>query len=240
MHGRPVPSARSDTALFWVSDDLGFAASMMKQKGLPDSAIVRHVLAGFAWGRARVTSRWRGGWDTARWPEGRVQNLPQFDERFDGFWDRLRVARDQILCLRDRRTLTWHFGEALAKGEAWIYAVTDGPDICAYAVFLRQDNPTVGLRRVRLADFRALPGSEYCLGWVISAALVKCRSEGLHMLECVGFGAQTRGLLDAHAPYRRRLPASMFFYKAADGRLHQELTSAAHWDVCPYDGDGSL
>src|SRR5215207_1480527 len=160
----------------------------MRQKGLPESVILRRLLTGLAWGRSRVSGRRRHGWDTAAWPEGRVQSLSRFDERFDDFWDRIRAAEDLILCVRDHRTLTWHFGQALAKGLAWIYAVTDGPGLSAYGVFLQQDNLAVGLRRVRLVDFRALSGHEHSLAWVMSAALARCRAEGVHMLECVGFG----------------------------------------------------
>jgi hypothetical protein len=240
MHGHQVPSPHADTALFWISDGPGFASSFMRQKGLPASVILRHVLSGLTWGRGLVATRGRHRWDAAAWPEERVVSLSRFDERFDDFWDRLRAPGDLILCVRDSRTLTWHFRPALAKDLVWIYAVPDGSRISAYAVFLRQDNAAVGLRRVRLVDFRALAGHEQCLGWVMSAALARCREESVHMLECVGFGGQTRSLLEAHAPYRRRLPACMFFYKAGDRQLNQDLTSAAHWDVCPYDGDGSL
>jgi hypothetical protein len=240
MHGHRVPAPQVETALFWVSDRSGFAASLLRQKGLPESVTLRRILAGLAWGRSRVTRRGRQGWDTAGWPEDRVQSLSGFDDRFDEFWDRIRSAGDLILCVRDQRALTWHFGEPLATGRVWIYAVTDGPGFSSYGVFLRQDNPAVGLRRVRLVDFRALPGHEHSLAWVMSAALARCRAEGVHMLESVGFGGRTRSLLEAHAPYRRRLPACMFFYKAGDRQLEQQLTSPAHWDVCPYDGDGSL
>ena len=212
----------------------------MRQKGLPESVILRRLLAALAWGRSRLTGRGRQGWETAGWPENLVQSLSGFDDRFDEFWERLRSAGDLMLCVRDRRALTWHFGQPLAKNRVWIYAVTDGPGLSAYGIFLRQDNLAVGLRRVRLVDFRALAGHEHSLAWVMSAALARCRAEGVHMLECVGFGGHTRSLLEAHAPYRRRLPACMFFYKAADPQLDQQLTSAAHWDVCPYDGDGSL
>lgn len=240
MHGHRVPAPQVETGLFWVIDRSAFASSLMRQKGWPESGILRRLLTAVDWGRSRVTGRGRHGWETAGWPEDRVKSLQRFDERFDDFWDRLRAAEDLILCVRDRRALTWHFGQALAKGLVWIYAVTDGPALSAYGIFLQQDNLAVGLRRVRLVDFRALSGREHSLAWVMSAALARCRAEGVHMLECVGFGQPTRSLLEAHAPYRRRLPACMFFYKAADRQLDQQLTSAAHWDVCPYDGDGSL
>jgi hypothetical protein len=169
-----------------------------------------------------------------------IQPLTQFDERFDEFWLRLRRAGEMLRCVRDRPTLEWHFGHALANGDAWIYVALDGSAISAYSVFVRQDNRAVGLKRVRLADFQSLDGGCMVLKPMISAALTRCRTEGVALLESIGFGARKRAILEAYAPFRRRLPAWRFFYKARDERLHQQLSRPELWDVCSYDGDGSL
>jgi hypothetical protein len=240
MHGHRIPSPRSDIALFWVTDHSRFVSSLLKRKGLPDAPVPRYLAGGLMWGATEARRRWQSLWSSSGSSGGQIQLIAQFDERFDDFWERLKFARDVILCVRDRRTLTWHFSHALARGEAWIFVVSDGSSICGYSIFLRQDNRALGLKRLRLVDVQVLPGREDTLGHMISAALVKCRAEGLHMLESVGFGGATRRFLEAQAPYRRRLPAWMFFYKARDQRLDQELSSAVQWDVCSYDGDGSL
>jgi hypothetical protein len=142
--------------------------------------------------------------------------------------------------VRDRQTLEWHFGHALAKGDAWIFAALDGSVISAYSVFVRQDNRAVGLKRVSLADFQSLDSECMALLPMISAALTRCHTEGVDLLESIGFSVKKRGLLEAYAPFRRRLPAWRFFYKARDERLHQQLSRPELWDVCSYDGDGSL
>ena len=75
---------------------------------------------------------------------------------------------------------------------------------------------------------------------MISAALARCRREGIHMFEVVGFGAETKVRIEALAPYRRRLPSWMFLYKAQDAVLAKQLENSAGWDPCTYDGDGWL
>jgi len=240
MHGHRTPSPRSDIALFWVTDHPRFVSSLLKRKGIPDARVARYLLSGLMWGAGLTKQHRRRLWRSSVGSGGHIQLLTQFDERFDDFWERQRLARDVILCVRDRQTLAWHFHYALARGEAWIFVLFEGSSIRAYAIFLRQDNRAVGLRRVRLVDVQALPGFEDALGPMIAAALVKCRSEGVHMLESIGFGGATRSFLEWHAPHRRRLPAWMFFYKVRDQRLDRELSRAEQWDVCSYDGDGSL
>jgi hypothetical protein len=240
MHGHRTPSPRSDVGLFWVIDHPRFVSSLLKRKGIRDARVLEYLGGGLVWAAGHIkrqSERLEGRSGRAAMD---IQFLTRFDERFDELWQRLRLGPDLLRCVRDSQTLTWHFRYALARREAWIVVALEGSSICAYSIFLRQDNRALGLKRVRLVDFQALPGRGDTLPEMISAALVKCRPEGVHMLESIGFGRATRTFLESLAPHRRRLPAWMFFYKARDKRLDQQLSRPELWDVCSYDGEGSL
>jgi hypothetical protein len=240
MHGRRTPSLRSDIALFWVMDHPRFMASLLKHRGIRGARVLQHVGAGLLWAAGHARRR-SGGVEAERARRtADIRFLPQFDDRFDEFWQRLRKGEDALRAVRDCHTLSWHFKYALARGQAWIVVALDGSAICAYAIFLRQDNPAVGLTRARLVDFQALPGSEYNLAAMIAVALARCREEGVHTMESIGFGGVTRSILESHAPHHRRLPAWMFFYKARDKHLDHQLSRPGLWEICSYDGDGSL
>jgi hypothetical protein len=190
------------------------------------------------WSRSRASSMASG---TSTWYMGApVQLVTEFDRRFDELWERLRSHQELLWCVRDRETLAWHYRYALARGDAWIFTATENAALCAFAIVLRQDNAKVGLKRARLVDLQALPGNEDALTPIVAAILRQCRHEGVHMLESIGFTRSTRAFLESHSPYSRRLPAWLFFYKAKDEALDRALSSGAMWNVCSYDGDGSL
>lgn len=240
MHGSRIPSPHNDVALFWVTDHLRFCSSLLQRKGIPAARLLKHALGGLVWGYGQAKAGINRVSRRSRLQGACIQPLTWFDERFDEFWLRLRRAGGMLRCVRDRQTLEWHFGQASAKGDAWIFVALQGSLISAYSVFVRQDNRAVGLKKVRLADFQSLDSDFMVLLPMISAALTRCRTEGVHVLESIGFGAGKRAILEAHAPFRRRLPVWMFFYKATDERLAQQLSRPEVWDACSYDGDASL
>ena len=62
-----------------------------------------------------------------------------------------------------------------------------GSSLTAYAIFVRQDNPAHSLTRIRLVDFQSLGDDEELLHPLVCCALERCRQEGIHMLEAIGF-----------------------------------------------------
>ena len=85
----------------------------------------------------------------------------------------------------------------------------------AYAILKRQDHAPSGLKRMRLVDYQSID-SDDALGPIIAAAIARCRRERIHTLEHVGCGLPKMRTFDALAPYRRKLPAWPYYFKAAD------------------------
>jgi len=234
MKRPPVPAY--DRTAFWVLDHERFLSSLLAKKRITAPGILTRPLAGLMIVAEKITGKCR----LVSTAGGPVEFCARFDERFDRFWEDLRSRREGLLCVRDRKNLDWRFQEALANGAAWVLATGDSTNLRAYAVCLRQDSPDIGLRRMRLADFQCAEGHLDALTTILSAALARCRSEGIHMLEVIGFGAEKKARLEALAPYRRQLPGWMFLYKTPDASLAKELENPPVWDPCTYDGDGWL
>jgi hypothetical protein len=77
-----------------------------------------------------------------------VQNCPEFDDRFETFWEDLRRAHPYLLLAdRSRQTLDWHFRNAARSNRLHVPAVVDGHRLAAYAIFDRRDSPRFGLKR---------------------------------------------------------------------------------------------
>jgi len=145
-----------------------------------------------------------------------------------------------LLATRTREILEWHFGPALSAKKVWIFLINDGPRLIAYSIFYRQDNAKIGLKRVCLADFQTLANDNRLLLPMLSSALERCRSTGIHMLESMGLCPEKAQAIEKLAPYQRKLSSWRSFYKTNDPGLARSLKESKVWDPSLFDGDSSL
>jgi hypothetical protein len=232
---QPVPVGVWDKAAFWITHHRGFVESLFARKNYPVAKVLSLPVSGvlsLREGFARKISDEK---------KVEVSNCPGFDERFDDFWAELRDRSPHLLlAVRTREALEWHYKYALLNGRLWIATVQDGSRIIAYAVFDRRDRPDIALTRVRLVDFQSLDGSTALLFPVLSWALARCRHESIQVLESVGRWLEKGELIRTIAPYRRRLPAWRYYYRANNSALAERLRDRRVWAPSLFDGDASL
>jgi len=232
-----VPLGAWNKSAFWITNYRGFMRIALKAKAVPLAQAMVYPLSAalVSWDRCN------GGWMRSRRSLSNIERCWEFDSRFDSFWDELQRQNENVLlAVRTRETLTWHFRKALLQQRVWILAVHKGPRLVAYAIFDRQDNPAIGLRRVRLVDFQALNGSEDTLLSALSWMLHECRAEGIHLLEILGCWLKRPGLPRVVAPFYRTMPSWSYYYKATDQNLIAKLRDPRVWAPSSFDGDGSL
>ena len=76
---------------------------------------------------------------------------------------------------------------------------------------------------------------------LLSWALKRCREEGIHMLVNVGRWLEEGELIEAIAPYRRKLTTSWaYFYRANNPGLAERLRDRRAWAPSLFDGNASL
>jgi hypothetical protein len=235
FHAKPVPVEDLDSTLFWVLDRRRFARSVLTRKGMPLAAIMSHPAAAVV-----ALAGWIKGRAARQRSLPPVNSTEEFDERFDRFWQQLRKQSNAVLSVRDRQTLQWHFRRSRNSKGLWIYTHEADGRLTSYGIFQRQDKEEVGLTRVRLVDFQTLDSNPLILDAMISAALHRSKVEGVQMLEVVGFAGAIRSRLERIAPFRRRLSAQLFYYKALSKDLKVRLADPQVWQPCSYDGDSSL
>ena len=232
-----TPIGSYDRSAFWIIDHQKFASSLLIKKNLPLPQVltlpVGAVLSAVSW--MRNIGRCHPRQHTY------IREVNTIDERFDRFWEKLRAQPNRLLCVRDRAAVAWRFDRPLRAGNAWIFSYENAlREFAGYAVFLRQDSPEIGLRRMRLVDFQSEGDGDKFLQDAIEVARSRCHAEGIHVLESIGFGNVRRKQIDALAPYQRQLPSWMFWYKVSDQNpeLAKALLNPDVWDPCTYDGDG--
>jgi len=213
-----VPVGRWDQSAFWITNYQGFVSSWSRKQSARMNLFTLPFSIGL-WVQDALTRR-----PPKHVCNGdKVEAVDSFDRRFDIFWEALQERYPQLL-LADRscEALQWHFRYAIQKKDVWILTITKGSQLAAYSIFCRQDKPSFGLKRMRFVDFQALDGSSSLLP-MLSWALQRCRAENIHMLECVGICPQQCDAFESLASRQRKLPSWMYFYKARDPSLAQNL-----------------
>jgi hypothetical protein len=239
FQGVRVPVGAWDRSLFWITSYQGFTESVLRKKRSVTTKALSYPLSPFVFLRDRLMRRRFQGKDSGM----SVIPCAGFDDRFDAFWAALRKKKSNLLlAVRTQEVLEWHFKSALAQDAAWIYAVEGSSGLAAYAVFLRQDQPELGLTRVRLADFKYLEEETgpAQLTAMLQTAIDRCRRDCIHMLEIIGLAPSLERETERLSPYRRDLPSWLYFYKANDSDLAEKLKNAAVWEPSLFDGDSSL
>ena len=230
-----VPVGVWDESAFWITHYQGFLASLLAMKNCPLVRPLSYPLSAAVFLKDRFTKK------ALREDDIELQNCHGFDERFDGFWDDMKSNHPHLLLpVRTREVLEWHYKYALLNQQLWIATLVDGPRLVAYAIFDRKDNPKLGLKRIRLVDFQSLDGGTALLSPLLAWALRKCRDEGIHMLENVGRWLEKGELIEAVAPYKRKLSAWTYFYRANNPELAERLRTRSAWAPSLFDGNASL
>lgn len=232
----PVPIGDWNHSIFWITNYAGFLTSSLKLKEVPFAKPLSYPLSllPFLKDHLRRGIRSKG-------KQVELQFCSTFDERFDSFWNQVRMRRSRVLlATRTREILNWHFRYALLRGEAWILCASKESRLLAYSIFYRQDNTKFGLTRLRLADFQTLESDELLLIPMLSCALQRCRRAGIHMLEIIGVSPEKARAITKLDPYRRDLPSWLAFYKANNTQLAESLKDPKRWDLSCFDGDISL
>jgi hypothetical protein len=232
-----VPLGDWVSAAYWVTGHRGFAAMALRIKGMPMAELLSQPAGAALWVKDAITRRPLPAAPFA----AEIAETDQFDLRFDAFWKQL-VQRnpDKLLAVRDRQTLSWHFAGVLRSGRAWIFTATRNGLLRAYCILKRQDHPPSGLVRMRLVDYQTLDPETDFLPRLLRAALGRCKGKGIHVLEHVGCGLPKMHSFDRYAPFRRKLPAWPYFFKAADPTDEALLRRPESWDPSSFDGDASL
>ncbi len=230
-----VPVGEWDQSAFWITHHRGFVKSLLKSRSTPLAGLLSFPIS--------LAPRIRELFSPKKLKvdDGvRVEYGSHFDERFDAFWLELKKDNRHLLAVRDRETLEWHFKHSLLRDRIWILTVGTTDRIEAYAIFFRDDNAKFDLKRMRLIDFQALNGGHHLLPSILAEALRRCRAEGIHMLEVIGYCPEKREVVDDVIPYRRRLPSWMYFYRTKNRELAEQLKTADVWDPSGFDGDSSF
>ena len=230
----PVPVGLWNEYVFWITNYRDYTRRSLARQRYPWAKTLSYPLSAII-----LLRDWLGS-KSRQTREVEIEVCESFDDRFDEFWSDLRKrSQHLLLAVRTREVLEWHYKYGLLSGRVWIVAAVDGHRIVAYAIYDKKEYPS-GLKQVRLVDFQSLDHDTGLLEPLLSWALRKCRDEGIHRLVSIGRWLEAGECLEKLAPYRRRLPAWVYFYRTNSPKLAETLKDRSAWAPSLFDGDAGL
>lgn len=233
-----VPAASYNISFFSIIDYPSFLESLLQKKGftsLNKLCCLGSPLSFLERWWIRLRNFTRNFSDNTC----EAKSCETFDDRFNDFWKRVCQQSNRLLCNRNNTSLNWRYQYALRQRRLWIFTIEVNSQIVAYALFLRDDNPAINLKRVRLIDLQTVENTPNTIFKLLESAEKRCRKEGIHMLEAVGFHPHKRRIISKWLPHKRELPVWPF-YLTTNPILEKELLNTDVWDPCLFDGDGTF
>lgn len=165
-----------------------------------------------------------------------LQWSARLDSALGPFWSDLRSAWPSLL-LPDRSldALRWRYRSALLAGRLWVLSAWRSGSIVASLFLLRRDSTRRHLTRVCILDYQALePGPSLCRA-MLSAAIRRCRRQGIAVLENPGCWLEGPSGLNSPAPFHRALPCAAYLCAVPN-----ETLRPAAWRPTQFEGDIDL
>lgn len=231
-----VPVGRWDQSKFWITAYRPFVKRALKLRSIPAAGALAYP-ASLA---LLCYDRWRGALSEPDDAGLEIREQSDFDARFDTFWQVLKQEKSgTLMAVRDRESLTWHFGPSLSAKKACLVTVSSGARLVAYAVFQRQDVIRHGFTRMRLADYQGLRAAGHALERALNLMVLRCVEQRIDLVETIGYVPNDLSIRGRRA-YNRQLDAWRFYYKANSPEMAGILSDTTVWAPTCFDGDASL
>jgi hypothetical protein len=234
-----LPQPEYDTVLFWVLRPRQFGRILVTKLHLkPWLARIGSTFLAIAISIDKIVRR--------RWPKGAPSKLTVKEGTIEAIGsdiDELLSEKfkegNRLLADRSAEVLRWHFTVPGDRGSVRLLRCYENESLKGYAV-VRSDTDENGLRKSILADLIARRDDASVVAALWAAAYRHAKDEGRDVLEVQGFPSSIRGVSNAWGPYRRKVPACPYYYRATDPELHRTLSDPSAWYACPFDGDATL
>jgi len=221
-----IPIPNYATPCFWALHPRAFAKAALARKSIPGAAI-------WAWpaGLALLARDIYRGRERESSP---VRRLTEFDDRFDGLWQRINAGPTRLRAIRTKAALEWRFRSELRDGRGMIAAAEKAGTLLGYAVVLRRGGAELGMELCDIADIQAAEDDPATLRDLLLGSIRIAREEGVDAVKFMSGTPAKRAPADALRPYTYRLPFWQLYFKASPD-LGAELSTADAWDFSLFD-----
>jgi len=234
-----LPQPDFDQILYWIIDGQGFVRAGLQKKGY--SAVASWVGGGLGGVVLNARMRLFGRRPFALLNDINIITVNEIDDAFDSLWrQKVKEYPNRLLAVRDAATLRWHFSAGRFSDQTRVVCCHRSGHLAGYAVLIRDDVPTIGLKRLKLADLFVAGDDPAIIGALLTAAFEYGLAKRCHVLEAVGLPQHLRGHLLVHKPLIRPMATYPFYFKALNPELTKALENGESWYATAFDGDITL
>jgi len=234
-----MPQPDYEKILYWVLNASAFLRAGLTKKGCGGIT----ASAGGLLGALALNAKMRlGGQRPFSALDGiTVKTINKIDPSFDILWQRkLKESPDRFLACRNAETLRWYFKLSQSSSETRIICHNSAAGLNGYAVLVREDLPTIGLKRLKISDLFVANNDSTVVDALLTAAYEYGLAKNYDVLEVIGLERPLRTQVLKHKPFTRPMAVFPFYFKALNKNLRGPLSSKKSWSVTAYDGDTAL
>jgi hypothetical protein len=237
--GARMPQADYEKILYWVLDASRFIRAGLRKKG--QGAMVSWTGGVLGAVAMNAQMRLRGRRPFAPLQDIDIIPIDGIDAAFDDLWARkLKEVSGRLLACRNAETLRWYFGLSQNADQARVLCCMQNGRLQGYAVVVREDAPTIGLKRIKIADLFVAGDEMEVVDALLTAAYEYGLATRCHVLEVIGLPDTLRRQALTHKPFERPMATFPFFFKALNSELTAPLSEPQGWYVTAFDGDTAL
>ena len=168
-----------------------------------------------------------------------VEKLSSDDigDEFNKFWEDANKGEKRLLSYRDADTLRWRLSAPVPNGDNHIVACrNEHGALVGYVLVSKHVLAHIGLCRYRITDFMVQNDDLNTIDFLLKTVYESAVSDGVAMLESIGFPMQVRDRLMLAKPYAR-ISRESFTFKTVDPTIQSELRLGQNWYASAFDGD---
>src|SRR3989338_2039787 len=166
------------------------------------------------------------------------KSLKDLDETYDAFWEFARNQKDQLIFLRTREALRWHFAESGNWGAPSVFCYYEEDRMLGYAIIDKHFEKENGILRFRCVDILTLEDKKEIIKRLIGAAYTRAKKEGADLLVCYFFPASVRKVIGALAHMRRKRSGGVYM-RILNPKLSSRDVMRKWYATCA-DGDSAF
>jgi hypothetical protein len=224
-----IPAPGYEVPMLWAVRPRQFAAAALRKKAVKGA----EALAGPAGLGLGVADFVRGSGRGQ--PGSTVRSLPVFDERFDGFCERLCIESRHLQAVRSRAVLEWRFRAPASRGEMSVITAEQDGNLLGYAVMVRRLADDLLTEVCDVADLQALGENPSTFRDLLLGALRAARESGAGTLKLLTANPSKQTVAERLRPHVYHTPNWQLFYKIRDATLALQLAAPEAWDFSPFD-----
>jgi len=234
-----MPQPDYAQVLFWIIDSQGFLRAAARKKGFGSSTAWAASIFGAL--PLEALKRIKSNRPRKYSDDVSVRRIAEINEDFDVLWTRRRKELPgKILTSRNAATLRWYFGLGARRDDTRILCCYRNGTLEGYAAVVCEDLPSIGLKRLKIADLFVASDDGGVIGELITTAYEFAMTKGCHVLELIGLPQLPRTVVRKYRPFSRSMATFPFFYKSLDLSLRSQLVDPNAWYITAYDGDTAL